>query len=466
MAHTRLKGKDELLGTEGIGKLLARLSIPATIGLLVNALYNLVDTIFIGRGVGALGIGALAITFPVQIIIISTGVMIGVGASSIISRNLGRGNREKALRTAGNSFTLAITLGLLLMSAGYMFIDPILSVFGATRNIVPFAYDYLSFILPGSVFTAASLAGYYVLMSEGRSTEAMISMIIGAGMNCLLDPLFIFTFQMGIRGAACATIVSQALSFFYILFLFLTGKSSLRFTVQDLIPDRVVLKEMCALGFPVFIKQAAKSLFFVIVNNSLKYYGSDMDISAFGVIFRVLSFVLIPLLGIGQGLQPIIGYNYGAKKFSRIKKAIWMTIGILSVLSILLFIVLFLFSESVIRIFNSEDQLVAASIPALRMIILIIPLLGFHITGSIYFFAMGKPVPAFVLSLSRQILFLIPLVLLLPRFLGLSGIWLAFPLADFVSIMLAGIWLFSDMHKEGMFSTPDDRIKNCETKVL
>ncbi|MBN1411484.1 MAG: MATE family efflux transporter [Spirochaetales bacterium] len=441
--------KNRLLGQEKITRLIAKLSIPATVGLLVNSLYNLTDTVFIGQGVGAFAIGGVAIAFPIQILIMSFGMMLGVGAASVVSRSLGAGKEKRAGKAAGNAFGLTFIFGMAVMLTGHVFIGPILAVFGATDVLTPYAYDYLFVILFGSVFSMVVITGYSLLMSEGRSKEAMIAMIIGTGLNTVLDPLFIFVFHMGIQGAAIATVISQFISFLYVAFCFGTGKNVLKVGRKDFQPDFGVIREILVLGFPMFIRQGSKVVFFAIINNSLKFYGGDIAIAVFGVIFRVISFLFVPLMGIGQGLQPIVGFNYGARQYARVKKGVWYAIAIITVFAVIFFCVLMLIPDLVIRIFNGEDALVSAAVPALRIFILFIPVLGFHIVGSIYFFAVGKALPALLLNFSRQIIFLIPLALILPLFFGLNGIWTAFPVADLLSTIVTCIWLFFDMHGLG-----------------
>jgi putative MATE family efflux protein len=444
-----------MLGEESIGKLLARLSIPAMVGMLVNALYNLVDTIFIGQWVGALAIGGLAIAFPLQMLTMALGMMLGVGAASVISRSLGAGNREKARSAAGIALSLSIVLGLLLMAVGHLFIDPILVAFGATDTLLPFAREYMFYILFGSAFTTTAMAGNNLIRSEGRATTAMVVMVIGTGMNIILDPVFILVLDMGIRGAAIATVISRFLSFAFVLLYFARGKSSLTLRWHHLVPTTSVMREISVLGLAVFVRQFGMSFLMVLVNNSLKYYSGDIAIAAFGAIFRLLAFIVLPIFGLGQGFQPIAGYNYGAKNFARVKEVLIRTMVISTILAAVAFGLIIGAPRFFISLFSREAGLISVAVPALRTIVLILPLLGVQVVGSIYFLAVGKALPALLLGLSRQVLFLVPLVLILPLFLGEAGIWTAFPVADGISALVTAVWLVVEMRREGMFHKPE-----------
>lgn len=437
--------RDRMLGEEKIGRLLARLAIPAIIGTLVFSLYNLVDTIFVGQGIGALAIGALAVVFPLQTLLMAAGAMLGIGAASVISRNLGAGNREQAYMAAGNALVFAAILGLAILIPCEIFIYQVLNLFGATGELLSYAYDYLVIILWGSVFTTFALAGNSIIRSEGRAAAAMLSLMLGTGLNIPLDYLLIFVFDMGIRGAALATVIAQSCSFLYVLFFFITGRSSLKITFRHLIPNLKIIREILVLGIPVFIRQGAKSVLFIIVNNSLKYYGNAMSIPVFGIIFRLFAFLLLPAMGIGEGFQPIAGFNYGAKQYDRVREAVWKAVTAASVLAIAAFTAIMLFPEFLIGLFSNDARLIKEAVSALRLFMLAVPLVGLQIIGSLYFFAIGKALPALLLGLSRQVLLLIPFVLILPIFWKITGIWGAFPLADIFSTGITGFWLMREL---------------------
>ncbi|MBN2552145.1 MAG: MATE family efflux transporter [Spirochaetales bacterium] len=440
-----MERKDSLLGTQSIARLLVRLSVPATVAMLVMALYNLVDTIFVGRGVGTEAIGGLTIAFPFQVIIMAFAGMIGFGTASVVSRNLGSGDRDRACAAAGNAFTVSIGFGLLATVLGYALLDPILRLFGATPLLLSYARDYLSVILAGSAFITFSLATNNIVRAEGRAAVAMITMVLGAVANMILDPIFIFALNMGIRGAALATVIAQSLSFVFLLFFFLSGRSSLKIRLIHLKPAGGVLKEIFALGVPAFIRQSGMSLVLILVNNLLGRYGGNVYIAVFGLIFRILHFVLMPLVGLVQGFQPITGYNYGAGKIDRVRYGVRLSLLVSTALALLGFLLLSLLPGPIFRIFSTDPTLIRAGMPVLRVVVLILPFIGIQMIGSSYFQAVGKARPALFLGLSRQFIFLLPMMIILPLAFGLWGVFAAFPAADFLSTLVTGLWLWKDV---------------------
>ena len=437
--------RDRMLGTESIGKLLVRLSVPASVAMIVMALYNLVDSVFVGRGVGVEAIGGLTIAFPFQMLVMAFSMMIGMGAASVVSRNLGSGNRERAYRAAGNAMVAAVGFGLTVTVLGILFLAPLIRLFGATPVLSGYTRDYLGMILPGTTFISFAMATNNLVRAEGRATVAMVTMILGAVVNILLDPLFIFGFKMGIRGAALATVISQALSFAFLLFFFASGRSSLQVRLRHLLPELSVLKEIFILGFPALIRQGVGSVLVILVNNGLARYGGDIYISVFGLVFRILHFVLMPILGIVQGSQPIIGYNYGAGSIRRVKRAVRLSVSVSTVLAAAGFLLLVSLSGPIFRLFSNDPALASAGVPVLRLMVLILPLVGLQMIGATYFQAVGKAKPAMFLGLSRQVIFLLPMVILLPPLFGLWGIFAAFPAADLLSSIITGVWLYKDV---------------------
>ena len=441
-----------MLGTQSIGKLLVRLSVPATVAMLVMALYNIVDTIFVGRGVGTEAIGGLTIVFPFQIIVMAFASMIGIGTASVVSRNLGSGHRERACTAAGNAFAVSAGFGLLVTILGYTLLNPILRLFGATPVLLAYARQYLSVILAGSVFITLAMAANHLVRAEGRATVAMLTMVLGAVANIILDPIFIFGLKMGIRGAAAATVISQFLSFLFLLYFYLSGRSTLKIRPIHLKPTGSVMKEIFALGVPAFIRQGGMSLILILVNNLLGRYGGDVYIAVFGVVFRILHFVMMPLAGLVQGFQPITGYNYGAGKIGRVKHGVRLSLLISSALAVVGFLILSLLPGPIFRLFSTDLDLIQAGMPVLRVVVLIVPLLGIQMVGSAYFQAVGKARPAFFLGLSRQFIFLLPMMILLPPTFGLWGVFAAFPVADFLSSLVTGLWLWKDVRALDRFA--------------
>ncbi|MCF7933686.1 MAG: MATE family efflux transporter [Spirochaetia bacterium] len=435
----------DFMGTQPMGSLLAKLSIPAMIGMMVNAMYNLVDTIFVGQGAGPLAIAGLSIAFPVQMLIGAFAQMYGVGSASIISRKLGEKKPEAAAAAAGTAITLTIITAVLITIIGSLFIHQILSVFGATDDILPYATEYLSIILFGSAFLSFSMCSNNIIRAEGAAKVAMTIMIIGTGLNLILDPIFIFGFDMGIRGAALATVISQVISAAYALIFFLRGKSSIEFTRQVFFVKAALAFETIILGMSTFVRQIGTSLMALAVNNMLKIYGGDMAIAAFGMINRLMIFFLMPIFGIIQGFQPIAGYNYGAKKFDRVKKVLLLGIGVASLMGTFSTLVIELFPRTLLSMFTSDQALLDLAAPALRIVMITMPLIGIQAIGATLFQSIGKSLPALLLGLSRQFIILIPLVLILPRFMGLSGVWYSFPIADLTATGITLIWLFHEV---------------------
>ncbi len=433
------------LGTEKIDKLLFRMSMPAVIGMLVNSLYNVVDTIFIARGVGTDAIGGLSIAFPIQILIMAFGLLFGTGASSVISRALGEGNHDKANSTAGNVLIISGIFGVLIAVPSIIFIEPILKLFGATDQLLPYSKSYLEVILLGAPLIIFLMAGNNVARSEGNAKVAMFSMVIGTGLNIILDPIFIFVFGLGIKGAALATIISQFIAVIYLLNYFVRGKSSLYFTTHALTLQPKILKSVLALGIPSFIRQAGGSFVAVILNNLLGIYGGDLAISTFGVMNRLLMFGLMPLFGIAQGFQPIAGFNYGAKKMDRLWEVLKHSIIYATILCIVYSGIIFFFPELMLSIFSTDRDLILLGSHAMKYIIMLIPFIGIQVIGSTFFLAIGKVIPAFVLGLSRQVILLLPLVIILPKYLGLNGLWYSFPIADTLSLTITVVWLLIEV---------------------
>jgi putative MATE family efflux protein len=446
--------RNEMLGNESIGKLLMKLSIPATIGMIVQALYNLVDTIFVGQGVGIMGIAGVSVAFPIQMIIMSFAQMFGIGGASIISRSLGAKDLKKAEKTMGNVFTLVIIISAIITILGSIFVEPLLLLFGATEEILPHAIEYVSVILMGTIFFSFAMASNNIIRSEGNAKIAMNTMLISAGLNVILDPIFIFDvipiinvpgLNMGTRGAAMATVIAQATTAIYLILYFFRGKSIVKFRINNLKLDIKLAIEIITIGLSSFTRSVAGSLFAIVINNSLAIYSGSLAIAVFGVINKLIMFTLMPMLGIVQGLQPIIGYNYGADKPDRVKEALKVGITIATIISTMGFVILMFFTDIMISIFNNDTELIEMGTHALRVVVLVLPVVGFQVVGSGYFQAVGKATPALILSMSRQLLFLIPLILILPRFFGLEGIWAAFPIADILSISLTFIVLMRDM---------------------
>ncbi len=444
-----LKGEDYLdrskqLGEEKIGKLLLKFSIPAIVGMLVNALYNVVDRIFIGQ-VDTLALSGVTITFPISIIIMAFGMLVGIGAAALISIRLGQQKKEEAEHILGNAFTLIIIISLIVTTVGLIFLEPMLLKFGASEDTLPYAKEYITIILIGVVFQTIGFGLNNTIRAEGNPRIAMYTMLIGGILNAILDPIFIFVFHMGVRGAAIATIISQIVNTIWVLSYFFGGKSVLKIRYKNLKLDTKVIKSIFAIGMSPFSMQLAASLVTIISNKSLVKYGGDLALGAMGAIMSIAMLVLMPIFGINQGCQPIIGYNYGAKKYDRVKRALKLAILAATTVTTTGFIIIQLFPKQLISIFNKDPKLIAIGVHGIRIYLFMIPVIGFQIVSSNYFQAIGKAKISIFLSLSRQVIILIPLLIILPRFMGLNGVWISSPSADAISSILTAIFLFVEI---------------------
>lgn len=439
-----MEGKSEFLGKESIGKLLLKLSAPVIVGMIVQALYNVVDTFFVGQVYGAesvKAIGGLSIAFPIQMIIMAFGVVLGAGGSSIISRALGAKELDKAERTLGNVFSLSLILSILIAIPLLSYLDVILGIFGATPGIMPYAMEYLKYIILGTIFFVFGVAVQNIVRAEGNARLAMNAMLIGAGLNILLDPLLMFGFGMGVQGAAIATVLSQAVSSVWLLQYCVKGKGAVHFKSRYLRPDLDIMKEIGSIGVGSFVMQVSSSVMMIFVYNALATYGGDVAVAVFGVIIKVNSFIFLPLLGMSFGLQPIVGYNYGAKQFGRIAKAVKLSLIATMTFGTFGLIIIYLFTEQILGLFSADPQYLAVGEHAIKIMLLGMPLIGLNVVSMTLFQALGKARPSFLLSLSRQVLFLIPLVIILPGFYELDGVWAAYPISDLLAFLLSGYLL-------------------------
>ncbi len=398
------------MGEAPPGRLLLKMSVPATVGMLANGLYNLVDAIFIGRGVGTHAIGGVTLIFPVQMVLLAFGLSVGQGAASIISRNLGAGDRARVLRTAGNAFALGTLFGSVLLIFGLVFMDFFLDVLGAAAPLRIPAHTYLAIILLGAPFTVLTMVSNNLLRSEGRARASMQVMLTGMGLNIALDPLFIFVFHMGVAGAAWATVIGQLASFVFAAVLFLRGRSLLRFKARHWIPRRDVIKEIVVLGLPTFFRQLGQSVMLIFLNNVLKTYGGALYISAYGVVNRLLLFSLMPLFGMVQGFQPVAGFNYGAGLYGRVRQTLKISVLYATCYISSCFLLLMLFPGFFTGLFSRDPLLIQKAGHVMRFVIAAMPLLGLQIIGSVYFIVVGRGLPGLILGLSRQFLLLLNIV--------------------------------------------------------
>lgn len=449
------------LGEDRISRLLIKFSVPAIIGMLVNALYNIVDRIFVGRGVDSLGIAGITIGFPIMLVTMAFAMLIGMGATSLISIRLGEQKKAEAELVAGNAIVLLLLISVIISALGLAFLEPVLRSLGASQEVLPYAMDYMRIILVGTVIMGISMGMNNFIRAEGNPKTAMYTMVIGAVMNTILDPLFIFTFNMGIKGAAIATVIAQGISALWVLYYFLAGKSVIKIRLNNLRLQWPVVRMTMAIGLPMFALQLTNSLQNVILNKSLAFYGGDTAIAAMGIIFSVATLVVMPIIGINQGAQPIIGYNYGARQYQRVKRTVKAALYAATAILLTGFIITRIFPAAIIALFNNTDAaLREAGTHGLTVFLFMIPVIGFQVVGSGYFQAVGKPKQALILSLSRQVLLFIPALLIFPLFWGLEGIWFTAPFADLGSALIAGIWLYHEM------GSLDDRSETGEDRIF
>jgi len=428
------------LGTMPIRSLLIKMSAPAMVGLMVQATYNLTDTIFVGRGVGSLGIAGIAISFPIQIMVMAIAQLFGIGCSSIVSRRLGAGDREQAKHALGNLFTLVIGFSAFIAIFGSLFLPSLLKLFRATEGILPYATDYSRTILLGTPFFMFAMATNAIVRAEGNARVAMWTMIISGLLNIVLDPLFIYGFHLGIRGAALATVLAQATTVIYLIYYFFGGRSSLRPGPRHFLLKGSIVREATAVGLGSGLRSAASSFTVIILNASLAIHGGDIAIATFGVINRIIMFMFLPMFGIIQGMLPIVGYNYGANQPERVRQVVRLSNIVTTIMSTGTTILLLAVPAVLLRIFTQDSEVIAMGTPAMRIVILAFPTVGFQVVAAGMFQALGKAIPALMLALLRQVILLTPLIVLLPRYLGLNGVWISFPIADGAAALITG-WM-------------------------
>lgn len=432
-----LAEKTAFLGTGKIVPTLLKLGIPAAVGLLINALYNVVDTIFVGQGVGPLAIAALSIVFPIQMLVAAFAQALGAGGASVLSRRLGEG--RPAAEVVGTVATVVVVLTLAMTALALVFADPLLRLFGATDNILPYARDYLMVVGVGFVFSGLAMTLSSLLQAEGNAQASMKALILGAVLNTILDPVFIFVFPMGVAGAALATVISQVASLGYILALYLRRKTHVRVLRSHLRPDRQLLSESAALGVPSLVQNAGMSVLMIIVNQSLRHYGGDDAITVYGMAFRLMSLAFLPMFGLVQGFQPVAGYNFGAQNFRRVRQALVAATALAFGTMAVVWVAFQAFPGQAMGLFTPDAGLAQRAGQVLSIMALVLPLVGIQVVGSVYFQAVGKARPSIVLGLLRQFLFLIPLLLILPLFWGLAGVWWAYPLSDLAATAVTAV---------------------------
>ncbi len=429
------------LGKEPISKLLIKQSVPASIGILVMSLNILVDTIFVGNWIGPIAIAAINVVLPVSFFIAALGMAIGIGGSSIISRALGANDNKKALKTFGNQITLTVLLTVSFVIVGLWFIDDLIPAFGGKGEIFEPAKIYYKVVLYGVPILALSMMGNNVIRAEGKPNFAMVAMIIPSVGNLIADYFLINVFDMGMLGAAWATTGSYIVCFLYVLWFFLSNHSELRISPHHFGLNKKILQEIAALGFVTLARQAVVSVTYLLMNNILFKLGGESSVAVYAIIGRMLMFALFPVLGVTQGFLPIAGYNYGAEKPKRVRESINKAILYASVLALFVFGIIMIFPKEIVSVFTQDKTILKETPGAMRWVFAAIPIIALQLIGSAYFQAIGKALPALLLTLTRQGFFFIPLILILPKYLGELGVWISFPLADVISTIVTGFFL-------------------------
>lgn len=430
--------KSKSLGEAEIAPLLMRFSVPAVIGVLVNAFYNVIDSVFVGQGVGEIGLTAVAIAFPIMTVLLAIGMLVGLGAAALISLKLGEKDRDGAELVLGNTISMIIVLVVFPTLLALHYLEPMLLYLGATPEVMPYATDFARIILSGSVFMHISFGLNASIQAQGDPKTGLKTMMIAALLNAVLNPLLIFGFGLGIKGSAWATVIAQAVASVWVLTYFIKGAGTLKLRRRNLVLRDEIVLEIAKIGIAPFIMQLCTSLIVVIFNFSLLKYGGALAVAVFGVVSRIQMLAIMPVVGISQGAQPIIGYNYGAGQYGRVLKVIKLA-GVAAVaLCLVSLACLEFFAEGIMVLFNASQEMIHVGVTALRIFVATLPVVGFQIICANYFQAVGKAGYTIIFNLLRQVIILIPALVFLPEILGITGIWLAGPLSDLGAAILTG----------------------------
>lgn len=449
----------DLLGSESILKLLIKFSLPAIIGMVVNMLYNVIDRIYIGNipNIGGLAITGVGITMPITTIITAFGMLIGIGTCANISIAYGKNQKNEAEKFLGNGVTLVIIVSILIALFGNIFSKQILTLFGASENTMPYALSYITPLFTGTIFNLFAFGLNNSIRSDGNPKLSMFTMLIGATINLILDPIFIFGLNLGIKGAAYATILSQFIAGCWVLYYFTKSKkSSIKITICNMKLKKYIVTSILMIGLSPFLMQIASSIVSVLANKALMTYGGDLAIGAMAIITSIYSIFIMPIYGLNQGTQPIIGYNYGAKNYDRVRKTYLYGLIGCTIILVLSAIFIQMFPGKAVAMFNKDPQLTDITISGMKLYLLSMPIIGIQMTASNYYQAVGKAKKAMFISLTRQIIFLIPAFLILPRLFGLTGVWLAGPIADTLAILISAIVIFREMRSLRKLSIGED----------
>ena len=436
-----------VLGTERIGKLLTQYAIPAIIAMTASSLYNMADSIFIGHGVGPLAISGLALTFPLMNLAAAFGSLVGVGASTLVSVKLGQKDYEGANQVLGNVLVLNVLLGVAFTFVFLLLLNPILYFFGASENTIGYARDYMQIILYGNVITHMYLGLNAVLRSSGFPKQAMYATLASVVINCILNPIFIFCFEWGIKGSAWATVISQVISLTGQMIHFSSPKQLLHFKKGIYKLRKEVVKGILYIGMSPFLMNLCSCLIVILINRGLKEHGGDMAIGAYGIVNRIIFLFVMIIMGFNQGMQPIAGYNFGARLYPRVTEVTKLTMKWAIGVATTGFLLCQLFPTLIVNMFTTDDELVKAAVFGLHIVFAVFPIVGFQMVATNFFLSIGMSKKAIFLSLTRQMLFLIPCLIVLPRFFGTLGVWISMPVADTIATVVTAIVLVNQFKK-------------------
>lgn len=462
-----MKNKHQFMGSEKITKLLIQFSLPAIIGMLVNALYSIVDRIYIGniKDVGHFAIAGVGLTFPVTIFVFAFAVLIGLGGATNISLNLGKKQKDEAEHYLGNAICFGTIISTIIGILVLIFMEGLVDKLGGSENTSKYTIEYLRIVAIGFPATIVGYVANAGIRSDGNPKMSMVTLLIGAIINIVLDPIFIFGMDMGVSGAAWATIISQYISAAWTIYYFRSKFSGLKLYMKDLPLKWERIKNIMAMGSAPFALQLGSSLVNYTFNHTLKIYGGDNSIGAMAIIQAIVIFLAMPIFGINQGLQPILGYNYGAKLYARVREALRKAILGASIICIFDFIVIQFLSKYFIFIFTREKALLDIASFGLRINTIMFPIIGFQIISSVYFQAVGKPKLSLFISLSRQIIILIPCIIVMSRLFGLTGIWFAAPTSDFISTVITFILIKREMKTLKHLQKEQEEMERLEAVV-
>jgi len=443
----RMTPAEKSLRHDGIGHLLVQYSTPAIVAMMVSSLYNIIDRIFIGQGVGPLAISGLALTLPFMNLAIAFGALVGAGASALVSIRMGERRGEEAARILGNMTLLNIALSISCSAILFIFLDQILFLFGASHETLPYAKQFLQVILVGNVFQHSFMGFNNVMRSSGHPRKAMLVTLSTVAINLVLAPLFIFVLHWGIRGAALATVSAQTVGLIVVVLHFLDDRKVLHFRRDGFVPDFHIVRDIFAIGMSSFVVQVCACLITILINLNLVKHGGDYAVGAFGIINSILMCVVMVVLGLVQGMQPIVGFNYGAKLYPRVIRAFKLTIFAGTAVTSFGFLLGELLPRLIVRAFTSNQELEGLAITGMRLVLVVFPIVGAQIVTSNFFQAIGRAKISILMSLSRQVVFLIPGLLILPHIFGLAGVWAAMPTADLLASLVTYLVLKREIRK-------------------